>query len=229
MLFQEIYNWLVYTGGICPTNDNHFGGPPGIDSKLKLIIQQRPSELAACINFFIDKKISGECLDYYAEIGACSGGTTYSMYNFLNFKELLIIDDNGAQNPAMYIEQRGDLNRSENLKGIPRTEIIGASSDPHIVYEAIKASNTHKYDILFIDGDHSYEGVKLDTINYLPIVRKGGYIVFHDTACVNKIKTWLAEMSFAIPTLKKVAEFHHKDEYTSAFPNGIGLTIYQKE
>ena len=36
-------------------------------------------------------------------------------------------------------------------------------------------------DFLFIDGDHSYEGVKKDFEMYSPFVRKGGLIVFHDT------------------------------------------------
>ena len=36
------------------------------------------------------------------------------------------------------------------------------------------------HDVLIIDGDHSYEGVKADFINYLPSVKVGGYIIFDD-------------------------------------------------
>jgi len=35
-------------------------------------------------------------------------------------------------------------------------------------------------DFLFIDGDHSYSGVKSDYEMYSPLVRKGGIIAFHD-------------------------------------------------
>lgn len=35
-------------------------------------------------------------------------------------------------------------------------------------------------DVLFIDGDHSYEGVKRDIENWAPFVKSGGKIVFHD-------------------------------------------------
>ncbi|MEO8732948.1 MAG: class I SAM-dependent methyltransferase, partial [Flavobacteriales bacterium] len=35
-------------------------------------------------------------------------------------------------------------------------------------------------DYLFIDGDHTYEGVKADYERYRPLVRPGGKIVFHD-------------------------------------------------
>jgi len=35
-------------------------------------------------------------------------------------------------------------------------------------------------DVLFIDGDHSYEGVKADYERYEPFVKEGGLILFHD-------------------------------------------------
>ena len=35
-------------------------------------------------------------------------------------------------------------------------------------------------DLLFIDGDHTYEGVKADFEMYEPFVRQGGIIVLHD-------------------------------------------------
>ena len=37
-------------------------------------------------------------------------------------------------------------------------------------------------DFLFIDGDHTYEGVKRDFEMYAPLVRKGGIVAFHDIA-----------------------------------------------
>ena len=37
-----------------------------------------------------------------------------------------------------------------------------------------------KIDFLFIDGDHSYEGVKADFRLYSGFVRESGMIVFHD-------------------------------------------------
>ena len=37
-------------------------------------------------------------------------------------------------------------------------------------------------DFLFIDGDHSYEGVRQDFESYRSLVRPGGLIAFHDIA-----------------------------------------------
>ncbi len=46
--------------------------------------------------------------------------------------------------------------------------------------EVKKLLNGNQLDFLFIDGDHSYEGVKKDFEMYSPLVRRGGVIAFHD-------------------------------------------------
>lgn len=45
---------------------------------------------------------------------------------------------------------------------------------------AMSEAASQRYDVLVIDADHSYEGVKSDYINYRPLVKEGGYIVFDD-------------------------------------------------
>ena len=50
------------------------------------------------------------------------------------------------------------------------------STDRH----AMQAANKSLHNVLIIDGDHSYAGVKADFVNYLPVVQKGGYIIFDD-------------------------------------------------
>ena len=39
---------------------------------------------------------------------------------------------------------------------------------------------------MFIDGDHTYEGVKKDFEMYGPLVRESGIIAFHDIAVIEK-------------------------------------------
>ncbi|MGA2248217.1 MAG: class I SAM-dependent methyltransferase [Verrucomicrobiota bacterium] len=46
--------------------------------------------------------------------------------------------------------------------------------------EAAKGWNK-KIDLIFIDGDHSYEGVKADWELFLPHLKPFGMVVFHDT------------------------------------------------
>lgn len=40
--------------------------------------------------------------------------------------------------------------------------------------------NTDKYDLIYIDGCHDYVSVKNDIQNFLPLVKKGGFISGHD-------------------------------------------------
>ncbi len=40
--------------------------------------------------------------------------------------------------------------------------------------------NTDKFDLIFIDGDHTFEGVKHDFEKFLPFVKDKGIILFHD-------------------------------------------------
>ena len=45
-----------------------------------------------------------------------------------------------------------------------------------------KILNGESLDYLFLDGDHSYEGVRRDFEMYAPLVRSGGLIALHDIA-----------------------------------------------
>lgn len=52
-------------------------------------------------------------------------------------------------------------------------------------YEGKTSQHMHSFqdefaDILLVDADHSYQGVKEDIDNYLPKVKNGRYIIFHD-------------------------------------------------
>jgi predicted O-methyltransferase YrrM len=38
------------------------------------------------------------------------------------------------------------------------------------------------FDLLFIDGDHSYEGCSADLKTWLPFLRLGGWVAFHDSS-----------------------------------------------
>lgn len=44
----------------------------------------------------------------------------------------------------------------------------------------IRTNDTRRIDFLFIDGDHSYEGVKQDFLDYEPFCKKDSIICFHD-------------------------------------------------
>jgi len=54
----------------------------------------------------------------------------------------------------------------------------GNSQHTHI-YEKV-TTKCPKFDLMFIDGDHSYEGVKNDFEKWTPHLKVGGYVLFDD-------------------------------------------------
>jgi hypothetical protein len=63
------------------------------------------------------------------------------------------------------------------------------SHDPKTVLRISEILAGRKLDLLFVDGDHSYEGVKRDFEMYSPLVRKGGLVAFHDVAGISSSGT----------------------------------------
>jgi cephalosporin hydroxylase len=64
-----------------------------------------------------------------------------------------------------------------------RMHLLRADShDPSTLDEVRRLIGDNEIDFLFLDGDHTYEGIKKDWEMYAPLVRSGGIIAFHDVA-----------------------------------------------
>lgn len=48
-------------------------------------------------------------------------------------------------------------------------------------HDAVSEWDGSPIDVLWVDGDHSYEGAKTDFVDWAPLVRTGGIIAAHDT------------------------------------------------
>jgi cephalosporin hydroxylase len=72
-----------------------------------------------------------------------------------------------------------NLDCSKVFEGHPQwTFVCGNSRDVDFVRS--KCVPVALLDILMIDGDHTYEGVKADLANYAGMVKSGGRIILHD-------------------------------------------------
>jgi len=107
---------------------------------------------------------------YTCEIGSAHCGTTY-LLSSITKKHVISID-----------KEAGPYWRGMLLDNFPcKTEmLIGSSQCDDTVRGLARLIGNNQLDILFIDGDHSYEGVKKDFELYLPFVRENGIIAFHD-------------------------------------------------
>jgi len=65
--------------------------------------------------------------------------------------------------------------------------IKGNSHSPETL-QAVKDTlvDGEKFDILFLDGDHRMPGIQQDWNDYMPLVKPGGLIIFHDTINPNE-------------------------------------------
>lgn len=66
---------------------------------------------------------------------------------------------------------------------LPKQRATFIRQDSHSLesLEAVRATlGGGEIDLLFIDGDHTYDGVRQDFEMYGPLVREGGVIAFHD-------------------------------------------------
>lgn len=74
-----------------------------------------------------------------------------------------------------------------------------------ISQEMFLSDDPGSYDLIFIDADHSYEGVKRDTELILPLIAPDGFLVWHDYANwgyfdgKNGVPEYLGELSERLP------------------------------
>jgi predicted O-methyltransferase YrrM len=70
------------------------------------------------------------------------------------------------------------------------TPIRGMSYN--VIDDVAKLTN-NQIDMLFIDGDHSYGGVKKDWDLYSPLLKSGSIVIFHDIAWADGVKKVVRE------------------------------------
>lgn len=128
---------------------------------------QKPNELAE----FLDMLTVLEP-EVIVEIGVFSGGTLYAWSRFA--PTVIGIDLVPGGKEPIYASN----GKPRNEHGA--TVIVGDSHDEATRDALLDFLDGRMVDLLFIDGDHAYEGVRRDYELYSPLVRPGGVIAFHD-------------------------------------------------
>jgi predicted O-methyltransferase YrrM len=118
---------------------------------------------------------------FILEIGTANGGTLF-LFTKTAAKDAIIIsiDLPGGIYGGGYPEWKIPLYKSFSLPK-QRMILIRESSHKETTLDIVKLIlNDKKLDYLFIDGDHTYEGVKNDFEMYSPLVKENALIAFHD-------------------------------------------------
>jgi cephalosporin hydroxylase len=117
------------------------------------------------------------------EVGTAGGGTLFMITRAVDPDALIIsVDLPGGLWGGGYPWWKSHVYRGMALPG-QRVELVrGDSHDPQSLQRVKNILDGEPLDFLFIDGDHTYDGVKMDLEMYGPLVRPGGLIGFHDVA-----------------------------------------------
>ncbi|MES2395658.1 MAG: class I SAM-dependent methyltransferase [Bacteroidota bacterium] len=180
---QELIDYLRHEAG--SSNQDYFHAKKTGGLKL----QQVPEEYAELL-----LALKGYGAESYLSLGVGNGGS-FAMECFFMQKSLTnaIEIDNLAYGAQIgqnekeildFIEiARPFMNKDCNLQFYKQTTDVYFN----------QLSKTAKFDVIFIDADHSYEGVKKDYDNSLNHINKGGLIIFHDVnsdACPGIKRIW---------------------------------------
>jgi predicted O-methyltransferase YrrM len=80
--------------------------------------------------------------------------------------------------------------RIDALEARTQWRFVHATSDD----AAARMQSLPPIDILLIDGCHSYDQCRRDYMNYAPLVRVGGYVLFHDSSTIKGVIQFTQEL-----------------------------------
>lgn len=110
------------------------------------------------------------------EIGRYAGGSTILLATAIESKSRLTSIDKNPQNDD---ELKKILKESGLLKKVNL-----------IVDDSTSVSKEQKFDLIFIDGDHTYDGVKRDYEYWRGALKTEAHLIFHDSTHSRKFTSW---------------------------------------
>jgi predicted O-methyltransferase YrrM len=163
-----------------------FGGPRrGVAGLVDFVLKnhffsamQVPSELAALGEILAEQRP-----ERALEIGTAHGGTLLLLTRLASPRATIVsVDLPGGRFGGGYGPRRRWFYQRFARSGQQLHLLQGDSHSPEMLDRTGTVFKGLSLDYLFIDGDHTYEGVRQDFELYSPLVRKGGVIAFHDIA-----------------------------------------------
>lgn len=153
---------------------------------------QKPLEFAAFLEM-----VAKHRPEVILEIGLGKAGSSWALSKLDGVDLMIGIDLPGG--PWGGGPEVGQMQFVADHTPATRHYIAGNSHNGEALQAVKKSLGERQVDLLFIDGDHSYGGVKTDYLLFSPFVRPGGLIAFHDicehdpsTGC--EVKRWWDEM-----------------------------------
>ena len=198
----------------CQTPEDYFDFASG-----QFPANQNKQEIVAFLSFAAADEPQNVC-----EIGTYYGGTTFLLSQALPSVNLMIGIDLYVRNSSQ-LHYFSRPNQKMDL-------INGSSCAPSITDKVSQTLGGRTLDVLFIDGDHEYEGVKQDFLTYRHFVRENGIIAFHDivpdhqTRHGAKTGNWVGEVPRFWSKVKSLYPSHEFIADSDQDGRGIGAIRY---
>ncbi len=179
-----------------------FGYPEREDG---LYLQQDAEEYADFVHFMATRVPACELS---LEIGIASGGQTSFLRRYWEARKTIIVDL--GEHPLY-----------------PHWERIRKTVESDIILEVIDDSHAArvrekllpyagKVEFAFVDGDHSYRGLRQDIFLTKELLKPGGLMVLHDTAAVGDVNRVYRELLFS----KDFSQLRN-------FQNRFGISVWK--
>ena len=136
-------------------------------------LMQSPWELADFIFALKEfEERTGKKLKRFLEVGFASGITNTVLHKFFDFELIVAVDYFSSNINA------ANLHGNMLYKNLI---LLCGNSRGNFVLDSV--GKLGKFDLIFIDADHTYEGVRADFENFSPFLSDVGVIGFHDVNC----------------------------------------------
>lgn len=164
---------------------------------------QYPDEIARLLQFLYNKNITS-----FLEIGVNRGGTLFTIDSFLRARNPNLISvgvDKGDK-----VVRKHNFNEYKDLH----------KNITFINQNSREFKPDRFFDFIFLDGDHSYDGVKFDYENLKDNCK---YMAFHDIGDIGKVERFWNE----IKTQYKYHELFCQDERFNIIEKKLGIGIIE--
>lgn len=122
------------------------------------------------------------------EIGAFYGATLWNWIEYNdNLETLISIDLPIPPSDGRYKEMLKSRALWKGWTDANNVKFVDIQGDSH-AQSTLDKVKYEKFDFIFIDGDHTYEGVKKDWEMYGPLINEGGIVAFHDSTGYDSVK-----------------------------------------
>lgn len=126
------------------------------------------------------KLVRKENTERVLEIGTANGGSFYTWCRGIpGIEDVVSLDLPNGRYGGGYNERK--INIFESFSNKVNMEFVRGNSHKESTYkEVANIAGEEGFDFIFIDGDHSFEGVKMDFQMYKQLLAEDGVIALHD-------------------------------------------------